>query len=400
MVATLKSRPFALVLAAWCSLTSLSVAEEANWRVEEIERELGVGYAVRLVDVNADDRRDIVVVDTTRVVWYENPSWRRHTIIEGQTEPDNVCIAAHDIDGDGRIDFALGAAWKPFQPFGTIQWLTRGPQGEEWTVHSIGEEATVHRMNWADLDGDGRQELVVVPLVGRGATGPLFNERPIRILAYAIPEHPVAGPWTPQVVNEELYVAHNFQPTDLDRDGRTDLLVASFEGVSWLARGDDGVWARSLLGQGNQETSPNRGASEIKLGRLADGADYIATIEPWHGFQVVVYTRPDDPAELWKRTVVDEELKWGHAVWCANLDADEDEELMIGVRDNHSGTSLCGLRIYDPVDGGAGWRRQIVDAGGVAIEDLAAADLNDDGRTDVVAVGRATRNVRIYWNEE
>ena len=40
-----------------------------------------------------------------------------------------------------------------------------------------------------------------------------------------------------------------------------------------------------------------------------------------------------------------------------------------------------------------------LDLGGVAVEDLAAADLNGDGRIDIVAVGRATHNVRIYWNE-
>lgn len=60
----------------------------------------------------------------------------------------------------------------------------------------------------------------------------------------------------------------------------------------------------------------------------------------------------------------------------------------------------CGLRIYDPVDATAGkWTRQIVDPGSVAIEDLACGDLNGDGRIDVVAVGRATHNVKIYWNE-
>jgi hypothetical protein len=34
----------------------------------------------------------------------------------------------------------------------------------------------------------------------------------------------------------------------------------------------------------------------------------------------------------------------------------------------------------------------------VAVEDLAVGDLNGDGKLDVVAVGRATKNVRIYWN--
>jgi hypothetical protein len=45
------------------------------------------------------------------------------------------------------------------------------------------------------------------------------------------------------------------------------------------------------------------------------------------------------------------------------------------------------------------WRRTLIDPAGVAVEDLAAADLDGDGRQDIVAVGRATKNVRIYWNE-
>ena len=60
-----------------------------------------------------------------RVIWYENPSWKMHTIIEGQTKKDNVCIAPYDIDRDGRPDFALGADWHPTETHagGTIQWL-------------------------------------------------------------------------------------------------------------------------------------------------------------------------------------------------------------------------------------------------------------------------------------
>jgi hypothetical protein len=118
---------------------------------------------------------------------------------------------------------------------------------------------------------------------------------------------------------------------------------------------------------------------------------------------VVVYTEPADPATgLWRRSMIDDQLKWGHAVWCANLDDDADEELVIGVRDDlddQDPTKRRGVRVYDPQGAApAKWNKSLIDPGAVAVEDLAAADLDGDGRTDIVAVGRATHNARIYWN--
>jgi hypothetical protein len=378
-----------------------------GFRSEEIERALGVGYAVSLVDVNGDGKPDIVVVDQTRVVWYENPGWKRRTVIENQTKPDNVCIAPYDIDGDRQIDFALGADWRPQDTVasGTIQWLSRGRTiDDKWTVHPIGTEPTVHRMRWGDFDDDGRAEMIVLPLHGRGVRPPEFDQNGVRILRYKIPDEPTdADAWQAEVIDNTLHVSHNLWPVDWNLDQQIDLLVASFEGVHLLERAADGAWNRTLLGAGNQETSPNRGSSEIKPGRLGTGPgySYFATIEPWHGFQVVVYTpSADDRSGQWKRSVVDEQLAWGHAVWCANLDDDADEELIIGVRDD-AGPHRSGIRIYDPqiTAGSVTWQRSLVDPGGVAVEDLAATDLDGDGDADIVAAGRQTKNVKIYWND-
>lgn len=394
-----------LSLALAFSLAAASMAgAEFRFRAQQFSDQLGVGYAVTIVDMNADQKPDIVVVDSDRVVWFENPGWKLHTLIKDQTKRDNVCIAPYDIDGDGKVEFALGADWRPFdtRAGGTIQWLSRGKSPDElWQVHPLGEEPTVHRMRWADLDGDGRKELLVGPMMGRNTTKPLWMEAPLRLLAFTIPNDPIHEPWKLDVLNEELHVAHNFWPTDLDKDGRTDILIASFEGVSVLKRDDDGKWSRTQIGAGNQDRPEARGASEIKHGVLAGGADYIATIEPWHGFQVVVYTRPTKAGQvLWERHVLDDELKWGHGVWCANLDGDEDQELVIGVRDDQNAQHRCGLRIYDPLDSqGKQWRRQLVDGGGVNIEDVTVADLDADGRQDIIAVGRQSHNARIYWNE-
>ena len=76
--------------------------------------------------------------------------------------------------------------------------------------------------------------------------------------------------------------------------------------------------------------------------------------------------------------------------------------LVVDVRDDLSKNpgERRGVRIYKCTDGkGTQWERQIVDDGGIACEDLTVADLNGDGRPDIIATGRQTGNVRIYWNE-
>jgi hypothetical protein len=381
-----------------------------HFRMQEIERGLKVGYAVLLVDINGDGKKDIVVVDTTRVVWYENPTWKRRTIIEGQTKPDNVCIAAHDIDGDGQLDLALGADWKPFntKEGGTLQWLKRGKTLDDpWTLYPIATEPTVHRIRFADVDGSGRKALVVAPLMGRHSSAQQnwMNGSPVRLLAFKIPNDPTRDRWVPEVLDESLHVVHNFWPVNLtegaSRGHADDLLTASYEGVSLLSRTGD-RWTRRLLGEGDQSNpKSNRGASEVKMGRLRNGRSFIATIEPWHGNQVILYTEPERSGKLWNRHVLDDHLRWGHAVWCADLDGDGDDELIIGVRDDPTPgdpfTERRGVRVYKLV--GGTWVRHVIDNGGVAVEDMMAADLNGDGRVDIVAVGRQTGNIRIYWNE-
>jgi hypothetical protein len=57
------------------------------------------------------------------------------------------------------------------------------------------------------------------------------------------------------------------------------------------------------------------------------------------------------------------------------------------------GTTVVVYRTDTP---GTAWSREVLDAGGVAVEDVAVGDLTGDGRPDIVAVGRATHNVRLY----
>ena len=92
-----------------------------------------------------------------------------------------------------------------------------------------------------------------------------------------------------KTADSSLHTIHNLQLVDLDGDGRDEIVLAAWEGVFVLDRDQAGQWTRTKVGAGNQEANPFKGASEVKVGHLLKNSPFIATIEPWHGFQVVVY---------------------------------------------------------------------------------------------------------------
>jgi hypothetical protein len=405
--------------------TRAVAADFPSFEPQEIDPHAGnVVYAVTVADVDGNKKPDVVAVTEDAVVWYENPGWARHDIIRQATAPDNVCIQPQDIDGDGRIDFALGAGWRPpdTKNPGALQWLGRDADGR-WQIHPIRyDEPMLHRLRWGSVKGGGigKTQLVVAPLQGRGTKGPNWGTgEGVRVLVYDVPAKPSRADWPSEVADRSLHTIHNLQLIDLNGDRRDEIVLAAWEGVFVLERNVAGRWTKTRIGSGNQEAQPSRGSSEVKVGRLQGGGPYVATIEPWHGYQVVVYTPPAAPADggssppgtpapLWTRTVIAEPLQWGHAVWCADLDEDGDEELIIGQRDpNKSGTSAPrgpGVFVFDPKPGAQRgaltFDRHTIDDGGIGCEDAMAADLDGDGRLDLIAGGRSTHNVKIYWNRK
>jgi hypothetical protein len=101
---------------------------------------------------------------------------------------------------------------------------------------------------------------------------------------------------------------------------------------------------------------------------------------------------PAVPNQPWKRTEIETGLSQAHALGWADFDGDGSDELAAGWRNKPFGVAW-----YKRMANGT-WSKQMVDDG-VAVEDLAVDDLNGDGKPEIIAVGRATSNVRIYWNE-
>ena len=156
--------------------------------------------------------------------------------------------------------------------------------------------------------------------------------------------------------------------------------------TSWK-RGKDGTWSHAVIGEG--------APGEVKLGRVG-GRRMLATVEPWHGAGVAIYAeKPGAP--MWAKTTIESALSEGHALGWADFDGDGSEELAVGWRAR--GEASRGLAVYFVDREGALKTKQPIDTTGMDTEDLIVGDFNGDKKPDIVASGRATRNVKIYWNE-
>ncbi|HMP17491.1 MAG TPA: VCBS repeat-containing protein, partial [Gemmatales bacterium] len=248
------------------------LAQGLAFKMQEVDRTLQVGYCVVIADVNSDQKPDIVIADAQRVIWLENPTWKLRTILQGQTKPDNVSLAARDIDGDGQVDFALAADWRGVsntRTGGTLQWLKRGKSLEEpWQMIPIADDIpTIHRIRFAQLMESTRPELLVVPLMGRGTSAEKnWSERGVEIQTFSIPAQPERDRWPRLVMDQSLLVVHNFEPVKLLTPKHQQLLLASYDGLFLMRRYEEAgllSWRMQKLGEGDQsQPQKSRGCSE------------------------------------------------------------------------------------------------------------------------------------------
>ena len=396
-----------LILLLLCPLLTVAQSLKPNFKIQVVDNQISIGYGLAIGDVDGDRQPDILLADQKQIVWYKNPNnksgvWKRYVMAENLTPQDNVCIAARDLDGDGRVEVAVGAGWNPSETAdstksGAVFYLVRPTDPtQRWEPVRLPHEVTTHRMRWAKTSST--HQLIVVPLHGLGNEG--GEGRGVRVWGYEFPKNP-RGPWKRHLVDSTLHLTHNF---DLWEDGPiTGVILAGKEGGKIL-EWQSGQWrympdeaARNALGLLTNNTD---GIGEIR--RYDKGAG-IATIQPMHGNLLQTENgyystkRPRADVSDKEINILTDGMSQGHALVCGDFLGTGRDQIVVGWR-NPDKSGKVGVRLFVPQenDNFAGY--VLNDSVRMACEDLQATDLDGDGDLDLIASGRATLNVLIYWN--
>ncbi|MEP7377530.1 MAG: FG-GAP and VCBS repeat-containing protein [Chitinophagaceae bacterium] len=357
-----------------------------------VDSAISIGYGLALGDVDGDGKPDILLADKKQYVWYRNGDWKRFVMIENLTEYDNVCIAARDLDGDGKVEVAVGAQWNPGETTdtsksGSVHYLIRPKDPtQRWEAVELHHEPTIHRMRWAK-SSDGHFYLVVLPLHGRGNKN--GEGEGVKMIAYQFPKNPKAK-WNMTFIDQSMHLTHNLEIIENKSLSQTDLFIAGKEGIKIIPAFN----SKSGTVQAQRIEGVENSAGEIRIGNRGSKQPFIATIEPMHGVAVAVYVGSKNKA----RILLDDQLKDGHALATADLLGLGYDQVVAGWRVPNA-ENKTGIKLYVPVDkSNTKWDQYWIDENGMATEDLQVLDMNGDGKLDIVAAGRATKNLKIYWN--
>src|SRR6185437_2314593 len=380
-----------LLLLVCTVLVADGLHSPVRFREHVIEPSIRGGYSVITTDINHDGKPDVIGLTQQRpeLVWYENPGWERHVFVTDMPAPVNM--AAADIDSDGIPEVALetGFSMVAAKSEGLV-WLLHhngDPKGL-WKATKIDAVTTSHHIAWADIDGDGKKELINAPLIGANALAPKYEDK-VSLFCYR------PGEWKRLLIDDQLYgILHRVRPVKWNDGPREQLLTTGFDGIvlhSATGRGDKLQWKHEKLSPGHEEPAPRKGASDVAIGQ-SHGKRFLAAVEPWHGNEVVVYTR--NGSEAWHRKVIFSDLAEGHEVVVGDFNGDGLDDIVAGDRGKGKSVHI----FYAQDDRGENWEHQLIDNGGMAGSGCVKSDINGDGRPDVVCIGSSTGNLKWYEN--
>ncbi len=329
----------------------------------------GKNYAQTCVaDVDRDGKPEFVLGrQYGELYWYDRDdrgNWTRYPL--GGSSPSDVGACAIDVDGDGWVDVVTGGAWYR---------NSRAPRTKpfERIVFDPTLRA-VHDVVAADLDGDGRAEVITMSDAGD-------------LRYYKVPHDPTR-PWEAHVIGPAVHAG--VAVGDLDGDGDLDVVRSNvwFENV----RGDGTEWAPHDIGPTGATSGWEAHATRAVCRDLnRDGKlDVVLTDCEIRGAKIWWARNVDGKGRQWKRhelpTADDAKRGAYHSLAVADFDGDGVDEIFTCEMEWVAGDRRPRFFLWHNPDGrGQQWVEHVILDANLGGHEALVADFDGDGRLDIVS---------------
>ncbi len=337
----------------------------------------GVAYERAVGDLDRDGHNDIIAVPHAPQgeLWlYRAPDFQRQVLltldagIHGYPyfRGDDLQLADFDLDGDLDVAVRIGDAG---DANGMVVWIENPLAGcndlaGTWIVHPIGANGYVKDIVTADIDRDGRPDIVTRE---DNVTQLWFNDGPEAWVRRDI-AHPA---------HEGMDVG------DLDGDGDLDLVLNGFwletpadpRQHTYVQHSIDAIWYNQSVGwQGN--------SCKVSVADVdGNGAnDVVLSHSEYTGYPVAWYSAADPMNGPWTQHVIVGVCDDCHNLQARDFNNDGHIDVLFGGMPQ---SSLAGLTLMIG-DGGASWTPLEIESTGSYSAEL--GDLEDDGDLDIITI--------------